>query len=178
MKLGDFFERGGSGCVITATRPVRFRAVKVDAAGVRRTATVQAEIACVTEAQRQEALRDAERVVAKLYGDTDAPTDRREDERKYHVLFRALRDKDDVRQPFADSVDELKDALVLAEASHVWREYLAFDEEEFPEVVDEETLNALVEEAKKKSLADLLSSSGYAVVRRCLPGLASRLTPR
>jgi hypothetical protein len=152
-----------------------FKVLGVDGQMTGLVAEVSCEIAFVSESQRQEALREADAAIAKEYGGQPIPDDRREDERMYHVLHRALRDRDDVRQPFADGVNELKNALVLPEAARVWKAYLGFVDEEFPDQVDAETFEKLVEEAKTHFFADLVSSFGSDVVRRATPGLIRRL---
>jgi hypothetical protein len=174
MKLAAFLAVHGRS-LPAPTRSVKFKILGAD---VRKSGTVapaEAEIAFVSETSRQEALRNADAAIATEYEGQLPSGDRREDERMYHVLHRALRDKDDVRQPFAESPDELKAALVLPEAARIWREYLQFVDEEFPEWVDAETFEKLVAESKKTSLPDLLSSFGSDVVRRSMPGLLSRL---
>jgi hypothetical protein len=52
-------------------------------------------------------------------------------------------------------------------------EYDRWCAEEFPERVDEDTFEALVEEAKKKSLGDLLSSRESSEILRALPSLVA-----
>jgi hypothetical protein len=174
MKLHDFLTAQGRAHP-SPTRPVAFKVLGVDGQMQGLVADAAAELAFVPEAARQEGLRDAERAVREQYGEDAAPEDRRDDEGKYHVLFRALRDKDDVRQPFADSVKELKNALVLPEAARLWREYHQFVDEEFPDAVDAETFEKLVEAAKTSFLPALLSSFGFDAVRRSMPGLLARL---
>jgi hypothetical protein len=174
MKLSDFLNAQGRARP-APTRPIAFKVLGVDGQMNGRVGDASAELAFVPEAPRQEALRDAERAIRDHYGDQPIPEDRRDDEGKYHVLFRALRDRDDVRQPFADSVKELKNALVLPEASRLWREYNQFVDEEFPDLVDAETFEKLVEEAKNHFLGDLVCSFGFDVVRRSMFGLLARL---
>jgi hypothetical protein len=174
MKLNDFLTAQGRSRP-APTRPVNFKVLGVNGQMAGLVADAGAELAFVPEAARQEALRDANRAVAEAYVDQPVPEERRDDEGKYHVLFRALRDKDDVRQPFADSVKELKNALVLPEAARLWREYHQFVDEEFPDAVDADTFEKLVEEARRSFLSDLLSRFGFDAVRRSMPGLLARL---
>src|SRR5437660_205856 len=115
MKLHDFLTAQGRARP-APTRPVTFKVLGVDGQMQSLVAEAAAEIAFVSESLRAEALREADAAIAKEYGGQPIPDDRREDERMYHVLHRALRDRDDVRQPFADGVRELKNALVLPEA--------------------------------------------------------------
>lgn len=174
MKLHDFLSAQG-GVRTAATRPVKMRVVGLDPSARSVVAEARAEIAHVSERERQQALREADRALHDLYLHDPVPEDRREDERTYHILQRALRDADDVRQPFSDSVTELKSALVLAEARRVWAAYVQFMEEEFPDQVDGETFERLVEEAKKASVPDLIASFGFDAVRRSMPGLLATL---
>lgn len=174
MKLSDFLNAQGRARP-APTRPINFKVLGRDQRASVMVADASAELAFVPEGARQEALRDADKIVMDAYGSATVPTDRREDERAYHVLYRALRDKDDPRQPFADSISELKGALVLPEAQRLYNEYKQFEAEEFPDIVDAEMFERMVEEAKKNSLSDLLSSFGFDVVRRSMPGLISRL---
>jgi len=116
----------------------------------------------VNEQDKAEAHRDADAATLKLYADAGgAPDDRREEERIYHVLFRALRCADDPSKPWADTVLQLKRCVVNREAMRVWNEYCGWEMEEFPAVVDPETFAKLVEDAKKNSMPDLLKSYGF-----------------
>jgi hypothetical protein len=174
MKLGDFLNAQGRARP-APTRPVNFKVLGVDGQMSGLVAEVSCEIAFVSESQRQEALREADAAIAKDYGGQPIPDDRREDERMIHILHRALRDRDDVRQPFADGVKELKNALMLPEAARIWKAYLGFVEEEFPDQVDAETFEKLVEEAKRAFFPEALSRFGFDAVKACLPGLLLRL---
>ena len=172
MTLADFLKQGARQA---ATRSVSFKVVGQDSQARALVADARAELAPLSEHQRQEALREAERALRETYYKDPIPDARRDDEGMYHVLTRALRDPDDPRRPFADSVRELKGALVLAEAARLWSAYVAFLDEEFPDIVDAETFEKLVDAAKKVSLIDLISSFGYDVVSRSIGGLLSRL---
>lgn len=170
MKLGDFLKQGRP----SATRTVTLRVLGVTANEAKIVADAKAEIVCVSERERQEALREADEAVRKLYGG-DPPEDRRSDERMYHVLHRVLRDVDDHRQPFADSVIALKNAFVRSEAVRAWSEYVGFLDEEFPEAVDAETFAKLVQATRTAFLPDMISSFGFDAVRRSMPGLLALL---
>lgn len=171
MKLNDFLLQGRP----AATRSVTFRVLGNDAGMNGVVADARAELAYVSEHVRHEAMREADAALREAYAGKDPQEDRRNDERTYHVLCRALRDADDVRQPFAGTVRELKGALVLAEAHRIWAAYADFMDEEFPDEIDAETFEKLVADSKKNTLADLISSYGYAAVRRLMSG--SRATP-
>jgi hypothetical protein len=136
----------------------------------------KAELAFVTEFDRQEAMRTAEKELKALYGSEEISDDRRRDAYTYHILQRALRDADDVRTAFAGSVKELEKALVLPEANKIWSEYIQFCDEEFPDYVDPDTFEKLVAAAKKDSVSTLISTFGYEDVRRSMPGVLALLS--
>lgn len=116
----------------------------------------------VDEQSKAEAHRDADAETARLYASAGpVPEDRREEERIYHVLFRALRDADRPEKPFADSVLQLKRCIVAREAMRAWNEYSGWELEEFPPAIDAETFGKLVADAKKNCLFDLLTSYGF-----------------
>jgi hypothetical protein len=75
-----------------------------------------------------------------------------------------------VAHRLAESADALKLALVRREAARAWAEYQTFEFEEYPPFITPEEEAALVEEARKKSLADLLSSGSSS---RILQGWGS-----
>lgn len=177
MRLHDFLSQGRSRPA--PTRPITFKIVGTDAQEMALVGEATAVLAFVSESQRHEAFRQIEADLAKEYhgaeGAPDVPTARHDDECMYAILRIALRDKDDPRQPFCNSVKELKQALVMSEAAEIWKAYKQFEAEEFPEWVDKDTFSKLVEDAKKNSLSALLSSFGSDVVRRSMPGLIARL---
>lgn len=168
MKLAAFLEAGSSRP--SATRTVTFKALGFDSQARRLVVDATADLAPLSETERQDALREAEAALRTQYGLDAIPEDRRGDEQQYQVLARALRETDDVRKPFSTAT-ELRAALNVREASRLSQEYALFLEEEFPDVIDGETFEKLVEEAKKNSLPVLISSFGYDVVRRSMPGL-------
>ena len=174
MKLGDFLTRAGSSRP-SPTRSVSFKVIGYDKQHVKHISDATAELAFVNETERQEALRDANKIVKEAYGEAEIPPGRRDDEAKFHILFRALRDTDDVRQPLAESVKELKNALVLPEAIKVWEAYCQFVAEEFPDQIDAEMFQKMVEEAKQCFFVDLLLHFGSDVVLHAMPGLIRAL---
>lgn len=87
------------------------------------------------------------------------------------MLHRALRDPDDRDKPLARSAEELRGALVDSERRRLWSAYEMLVAEEFPPDITDAEFAALVEDAKKKSLADLVSSTGSAPILRALPYL-------
>lgn len=173
MKLADILDSPQAHHV--NPRPVKFRIAGVNSRGEQ----VKAEeaSACfrfVSEQERAEAYRDGDAEARKLYGSGVEPSlDRVVAERNYCILFRILRDADDPKTAFAASVLQLKNVLVLDEAKRLFDEYETWVAEEFPDTIDEETFAKLVEDAKKKSLSDLLTSYGFKAIRRALPSLAS-----
>lgn len=177
MRLGDFLDAPAT--IPVVQRLVTFRLVGTNRSGERvKHEQAQALLWFVTEWQRQEAYRDADKALAEIYKDRPIPVDRLIDERNYHVLFRALRDPSPPHPTFADTVLQLQNALVIDEAQHVWSEYERFREEEFPSHIDEKAFAALVEEAKKNSLSDLLTSSGSSLIRRAWPSLLRALSEK
>ena len=171
MKLRDLLSSAGSR--LAPTRPIRWKAIGYNERHERVMADVSAVFAFVDERQRQEALRDAAKALAKDYGSEPVPPSRRTDEESYHLLNRALRDADDPRSPFAESVEELKQALVFEATREVMSEYDRFCVEEFPPEVSEEEFKELVAEARTSFLSDLLSSSRSLQIRRAWPSLVA-----
>lgn len=176
MKLGEHFLTGGRSRS-APTRSVSFRACGTAPGGVEKMiAEVSACLAFVNEGARAEAIRDANDYLLKFYRGQPIPAQAREDEETYHILNLALRDAGDPRQPLcANGVDELRQALVLHVARELWVAFTAFMAEEFPSQVSAETFGELVEDAKKKSLPDLLSGYGFSTILRSLPSLAAAL---
>lgn len=175
MKLGDILSGSGS-CRPAPTRLASFKVVGYDNAHGRVVADATARLTFVDERSRLDALAEVNADLAKTHKTEPATAARRSDEEIFHVLFRALKDADDPRQPFAESVTALKNALVISVARELWEEYSAFVAEEFPPWIDEEEFKALVEEAKKKSLSDLLSSPSSSQIRRAMPSLVAHFS--
>jgi hypothetical protein len=128
----------------------------------------------VTEQERAEAYRDADAEVRKTYKDRDPPIDRLVTERNYHLLLRALRDSSDPTKPLFASALQLRNSLVLEEAQRVFAEYDGWISDEFPPSIDDETMKKLIDDAKKNSLSDLITSYGYEQIRTALPSLAAQ----
>jgi hypothetical protein len=134
---------------------------------------MKAVLAFVDEKRRDEAMDAAETAIRRVYSDGNAPAEKRSNEIAYQVLVRALRDADDPRVQFAESVEQLRSALVQRVATHLYGEYLDFVDDEFPEVITPEQFADLVEQAKKCSAPVLLTSIDYWTLRRALPGLVA-----
>jgi hypothetical protein len=77
-----------------------------------------------------------ERFKDKIVGD-----DVIRDEEAYHKLFHALRDAEPdangLHGRFCDTVDELRQALVLPEAQRLTSEYEKYLKDEFPQVIED-----------------------------------------
>lgn len=162
-------------------RPISFRAVRrqaVDDVGADVAVDVRALLRLVNEADRAEAIADADRAVnSRLKPGEQAPDGAREEERVFHILFRALRDVDPPHGALCATVEELRGALTLPAANDLWAEYNRFMQEEFPPYVDADEFRRLVEEARKRPLADLGKSFDSVTVRRSLLALGALLLP-
>ena len=124
----------------------------------------------VNEEERADLSAKADAEVAKRYEGRAVPPDRLRDERTFYLLHAALRDADSPKDALAASVLLLRRALVLEEAQRIQQEYDQWIAEEFPPHVSDEEMKQLIEDAKKNSLADLLTSYGY---KRTLSALRS-----
>lgn len=173
MKLGDILStKSQAGLVPSVTCPVAFKVIgRGKGSGEQVTAEAAAVLAVVAEEDRALAQRDAAAKVLERYGETQAPSEALGFEVAIQVLSRALRDKDDPRAMFA-SADELRKALVQPVASRLYSQYLAYVNEEFPDVIDPATFERLIADAKKKSLVELLFAYGSSLILRVLPTLA------
>jgi len=170
MKLGDILGAGFE----APHHKVTFKVIGKDRQGSQVVADASAVLAFVSEDDRKECWREADRETRKKYPDGDAPEAVTSDERCYHLLCRALRDEDDPRQPFAGNVGELRRALSANTFVELMRTYNEFCADEFPPHVDVDTFEKLAEEAKKKSLLDLLSQYDSWTILRALPSLVAR----
>lgn len=161
MKLSDLLDSPQAHHV--RDRRVNVRVLGLNARGeVFKAEEAPVALRFVNEQDKAEAHRDADRLVREQYADAgDVPEDRREEERIYHVLFRALRCADEPAKPWADTVLQLKRCVTSREAMRLWNEYKGWEMEEFPAVLDPETFSKLVEDAKKNFLPDLLKSYGF-----------------
>lgn len=173
MRLGDFLSTTVEGQVAAPVHPVTFKAIKRGKHGEEYVIEMKAALAFVDEKRRDEAMDAAEAAIRRVYPDGNAPVEKRSNEIAYQVLLRALRDADDPRVQFAESVEQLRSVLVQRVATHLYAEYQDFVDEEFPEVITPEQFADLVEQATKKSMRDLLISTDYWTLRRALPGLVA-----
>lgn len=168
MQLSDFLDPATH----SAATPAPTRTVRFKLANARVVANATAELAFVVDEKRLEALRDADKHIAKTYS-AEPSVSARWDEEMYFILQRALRDSDDVEKPFARTPLELRNALVFVEARRVYDEYLRFVREEFPADFSPEEFLEIVEDAKKKPLPILLSERGSEQIRSVLPSLVA-----
>lgn len=152
-------------------RVVEFRVIGRNQHGEHVQAQAQARFRFVSEEERAALFAKADAACSARY-DGKPPADRQIDERNYYVLHAALRDADSPDKPFAATVIELRNALVLEEAQRVFSELGAWLDEEFPASVSEEDMTALIADAKKNSLVDLLTSYGYKRTLTALRSLA------
>ncbi len=177
--LSEFFDSPAA--IPVSGRPVSFRAIRRTVRPGQEVAEtlaadVRAVLFFVDETERAAAHRDADACTnSKLKPGESAPDNAREDERVFHVLFRALRIAESPHTPLCRTVDELRGALVLPAVQDLWSEYLRFVAEEFPPYVDPEEFVRLVEAAKKKPLPALLEDFDSDTVRRSLLSLANLL---
>jgi hypothetical protein len=86
---------------------------------------------------------EARTKLAERFKDKVVPDDVVRDEEVYHKLFYALRDAEadanGLHGRFVDTVDELRQALVLPEAQRLAAEYEKYLADEFPAVVDDDS---------------------------------------
>jgi hypothetical protein len=107
----------------------------------------------VDQASESKAFADADEALASSFSTSKIapPADVRAAKRNFYLLHAALRDKDDPRQPFAESADMLERALSPRQAVFLLRAYDEFVAEEFPDTITAQGLAALESEAEKKS---------------------------
>jgi hypothetical protein len=152
MRLADFLSVRNRGNATPApTQPIAFKAIARDANGDEYLVDCKALIAFVDENKRDQAIDAAEAVLRAKYAGGSGPDEKRRNEVAYQVLLRALRDADDPRVQLASSVDELRSALVMPEATRLYGEYVKFIDEEFPATPTPQQFDKLAAEAEKNS---------------------------
>lgn len=175
MNLHDILRSKGRPVTV---RPVSFHAVSLDENGAQVKAEVPAVLVALNELERAQVRQDADKELARRFKDQLIVESVRRDEEIYHLLHKALKDAEPneagSHSQLAESVAELRLSLVLLEARRLKEEYDRFMEDEFPERIDQETWNKLVEDAKKNSLPDLLTAYGYEKCRAVLRSLDGR----
>lgn len=170
MKLADILDSPTAHHV--NGRPIDFIVIGINSRGESVQAPASAKFRFVNEQERAELFAKADAEVAKRY-DGKAPFDRQIDERNYYLLHAALRDADSPSDPFAVSVMKLRNSLVREEAQRIYKAYEDWIEEEFPAHVDDAEMAKLIEEAKKNSMLDLLTSYGFKRTLSALRSLAA-----
>jgi hypothetical protein len=177
MKLGNFLRAAGSARPINP-RPVTFHAKGRDEQMRLVKAKVEAVFIFVDEDQREELRVRAREVLHKKFGERPIPDGVMRDEEAYQLLFDALHEaepnKDGQHPRLADTIDELRGSLVLRECRRLNEEYEQYVAEEFPPTITDEEWSKLVEEAKKNSASDLLTSCGYEKAISVMSFLAGR----
>lgn len=176
MKLGDILK--GAGARVSVPHSVQFTAVGQNAQLQRISVPVPAVLIYVPEDTRETLRFDARSALAQKYPGK-LPTERViSDEETFHLLFHALHQPEPgasgAYSRLCDTVDELRMSLVLNEADRLTMEYHRYMALEFPPYVSDKEFEELVDEAKKKSLADLLTSYGFEKCARALTSLAGR----
>jgi hypothetical protein len=152
VRLADFLSgRNRANATPAPTQPVTFKAIGRDAHGEEYLVDCKGLVAFVDENKRDQAIDAAEAVLRTKYPDGSAPDEKRRNEVAYQVLLRALRDADDPRVQLAASVDELRSALVMPEATRLYAEYVKFVDEEFPATPTPQQFDKLTAEAEKNS---------------------------
>jgi hypothetical protein len=178
MKLGEILQGGGAHPV--SPRRVAFQVIGHDEQMRLLKARAEAVLVFVDEHKRNGCRVKAREAVHKRFPNQDVPPGVLVDEEEYQLLFEALREAspdDKGRYPhFASTVEELRSSLMLRECQRLRAQYDQYCAEEFPPVISKEDMAKLVEEAKKNSLSDLLTSYGYERSIAALSTLAGRST--
>lgn len=174
MKLGDIFAQAskGSGVYRAPTKRVKFKVMQ-EIDGELHWADAEAALRFVPEDEAEDGRIAAEVELRKKFKGDVVPTDLLADARAFELLHRSLRDADDDRVAFAQSTQALKSALQVREAQRLHQAYLEWAHEEFPDLVDDETFEELVEAASKKSLPDLFSQFDSSKIRRAWGSLVA-----
>lgn len=142
MKLGNILRTAGTMRPVNP-RPVEFTAVGRDLNTFRHiVAPAKAVLVFVDEDQRESLRVEARTSIAERFKDKVVGDDVVRDEEAYHKLFHALRDMEPdtngMHGRLCDTVDELRQALVLPEAQRLTAEYDRYLAEEFPTVVTDD----------------------------------------
>lgn len=139
MNLGSILQNPSEPVV---SRVVEFHVLTMTPDGTQGRAKARAALVFVSEAQRQDALRDA---AANLPRGGNL-----EDEENYWVLMAALRDADNPVMPFVpgNDVKMLKSALIIHQVRWLIREYKRFVDDEYPELITIDQKQDLEEQAR------------------------------
>src|SRR5438477_4319006 len=141
MKLGNILRAAGT------ARPVNPRAIEFTLVGRdlntfrHIVAPAKAVFVFVDEDQREALRVDARTSIAERFKNKVIGDDVIRDEEAYHKLFYALRDAEPdpngLHGRFCDTVDELRQALVLPEAQRLTSEYEKYLKDEFPQLIED-----------------------------------------
>lgn len=177
MKLGNFLRTAGTAKPVNP-HPVTFYAKGRDDSLRLVKAKVEAVLIFLDEDERTALRVQAREAAEKRFTGKVIPDGVYRDEESYHILFEALRQKapnaNGQHERLCDTIDELRSALVLREAQRLYGEYDLYLLKEFPPSIDDETWRKLLEEAKKNSASDLLTSYGFERVAAVLSFLAAQ----
>jgi hypothetical protein len=173
MKLGEILRTQGR---VAVPHPVSFIAIGEDSNGCQIKADVPAVFLCVSEEKRTQLRLDA---AAELEKRSHPPTPAViADEETYHLLFHALHQKEPTSAgsygKLFDNLTEVRHSLVFEEARRLHQEYNKFIAAEFPPKISDEEFDKMVDEAKKNSASDLLTSFGFEKCVALLSSLAGR----
>lgn len=175
MKLGQILRSRNQPI---APRPVTFWVVGRDEHLRETKAKATAVLVYVDEDKREQLRIEALSDLRKRFPDKIIPEAVVHDEIIYRTLFEALRDEDasdaGIYLRFAETLVELRSALVKEEADRLDEEYGNYVIEEFPAAISDEDFAKLVDEGKKNSMSALLTSCGYENAVRVLSFLAGR----
>jgi hypothetical protein len=141
MKLGNILRAAGTARPVNP-RPVEFTAVGRDLNTFRHiVAPAKAVFVFVDEDQREALRVEARTSIAERFKDKVVGDDVIRDEEAYHKLFHALRDAEadsnGLHGRFCDTVDELRQSLVLPEAQRLTADYEKYLKDEFPQVIED-----------------------------------------
>jgi hypothetical protein len=152
MKLGEFLSQKNTDRELAPFKPVSFAVVGEDRQDGSRVVNRKANavLIFVDETKRAEALRAAKRELRQFQPDGALDPVELSNEEIYQILALALRDAENHRQPLANSVGELRAALVKPVARQLSDEYEAFLKDEFPSHVTTDEFEELAREAEKK----------------------------
>lgn len=130
----------------------------------------------LSDAERQAASFDTERLFKQQCIEPSMSTiDVYEAEKTTQILFRALSDTGG--KPLADSINEFRDKITIAEKDILVDEYNDLEKECSPDPgkMSDEEFNSLIEELKKNPMQTISSVSNMRTARRLITFLANRL---
>jgi hypothetical protein len=132
----------------------------------------------LTEAERQESVFAAENHFKKKKIEYSVATsDEMEMETDTQILFRALRNPDNLSKSLAGSADELRGMIEENEKQILISQYIAFEQEcsPNPKQLDAEELDSLIEGVKKNPEMIIGSVSNIVIARQLITILVKQL---